>query len=245
MQDGEIAADDDAPALQVAQNVRDHGVVGRQLVVQPGIADGQAHLLQHVEEKREFLVRVGLAGQPFIEDGHAQERFAIQDRNGDVRAEQLKFLGNLAAGLRLLAGALQDAALPAQEAADARCRARGRSARGTIAPGRWRRRSAASDPPARRAASRAGGAQRPAQENDGAIDADDLAQQQQESLEQRLRDPANGSGCRKTGARPPRRENAPARARRSVRAAAASGAAAAAGAFLILLVEGALQQVIE
>ena len=46
----EIAADDDATAAELPEDVRDHVMIADQLIVQPGVADGEAHFLEHVEE---------------------------------------------------------------------------------------------------------------------------------------------------------------------------------------------------
>ena len=72
-------------------------VIRDELVVQPGIAEREAHLLEHVENQRQLFVGVRLAGQPFVEDRHADERFAVQDRDRHLRAQQLEFLDDLPA----------------------------------------------------------------------------------------------------------------------------------------------------
>ena len=95
-------------------------MIRENLVVQPRVAERQPHLLQHVENEREFLICVGVAREPLIEDHDSQKRFAIENRNGDFGSEELKLLRNLTVGVRFLARRAQDASLPVQAAADAR-----------------------------------------------------------------------------------------------------------------------------
>ena len=80
--------------------------------MQPGVAQGKADLLEHVEDEAQFFVGEGLAGQALVEDSHAEKAFAVEDGNGDLRPEKLKFLGNLAVRSGFAATGAQDAAMP-------------------------------------------------------------------------------------------------------------------------------------
>ena len=180
---GEIAADDDAAAAEMAEDVGDHRVVGVELVVQPGVADGEADLLEHVEDERQLFVRVGFAGQPLVEDGDAEQRLAVEDGDGHMRAEELEFLGDLAAGLRLVAARAEDAALAVQVAADARAERE----REVLEHALVEADGAAGAQPAvvRRERAVAQDARGFPQEDNRAIHTDDLAQEQEELLQQR------------------------------------------------------------
>ncbi|MCX6896118.1 MAG: hypothetical protein NTZ16_11590, partial [Verrucomicrobia bacterium] len=109
MQDAEIAADDDAGAAQFAQHVGHHLVVGGDLVVEPDVLDGEAELLEQVENEFEFVVGERFAGEAAVEHGDADEVFAIEDGDGDLGAEEFKFF----LGLDVVAGAVAVAAADA------------------------------------------------------------------------------------------------------------------------------------
>ena len=155
-----------------------------ELVVQPGVADGEPDFLEHVEDEREFLVGVGFAGQPLVEDDHAEQRLAVEDREWRPRAPRS---WNSLAISRLVCASW----LLARRMRPCRCRwppmpAPSESAKcwRTLwsCPMAHAERSQRSSGASGLSLQHAGGF---AQENDGAVDADDFAQEQEELLEQR------------------------------------------------------------
>ncbi len=82
---------DDAPGLDVPQYVKHHFVPGRNLVVPPDVLDGQAQLFEQMEDQRQFIVGHRLSRQPLVEHRHAHKRLPVQHRDGDARAQQIKF----------------------------------------------------------------------------------------------------------------------------------------------------------
>ena len=180
-----IAADDDAGAAEFAQDVGHHFVVAGQLVVQPDVLDGQAELFEQVENQLQFGIDQRFAGDAPVKDGHAQDRFAVEDGHGHLGAQQFEFLLRFRVVAGLVAVAPQNAAEPEELAADAGFEREFEMLQQARRTDRWRRR-------------RAGGGFRPAerrlqreleglaQENRRAVDAEDFAQQQQELLEHAL-----------------------------------------------------------
>ena len=84
----------------MAQRIRHQIVVGRQLVVQPDVANRHPQLLEQMEQQRELFRGKRLTGQPVIKHGDPDERFAVEDRDGHLRAQQFKLFPqpNIAAG---------------------------------------------------------------------------------------------------------------------------------------------------
>ncbi len=171
VEDGEVRTDHEAADL--AENAGDHRMVRVKLAVQPRVADGEADFLQHMENKGELFVRIRLAGEPLVEDGDTDERLAVEDRDGDLRAEELEFLGDLAAGERVGAGGFQDATLAVEVASDPRAEREGEVLEDALVEAD----RAGGAKPAVFLRERAVGEQtrRLAQEDDGAVHADDFA----------------------------------------------------------------------
>ena len=115
----QVAPDDDARAAEFAQHVRHHLVVAGQLVVQPDVAEGQADLFEQMENQFQFGVDQRFAGDAAVENGDADNGFAVEHGHGDLGAEQFKFLLRLGVGAGLVAVAAENPAQPDQLAADA------------------------------------------------------------------------------------------------------------------------------
>ena len=90
--DSQIAIDDHASAAQFAQDVREHGVVGDQLVVEGYIAKRQTQFLQQMEYEFQFLISQGFARDPRIQCEHSDQSPSAKYRNSDLSSKQLKFL---------------------------------------------------------------------------------------------------------------------------------------------------------
>src|SRR4051794_18891083 len=92
----------------------------------PGVPNRETDFLQKVEKHGQLLRRVRLACEPLVENSHTDERLPIEDRHGNLRPENLKFLADLAARLRLRAFREQDATLPVQVSSDAGAERKGK-----------------------------------------------------------------------------------------------------------------------
>ncbi len=115
----QVAPDDDAGAAQFAQHVGHHLVVAGKLVVQPDVAEREADLFEQVENQFQLDVHQRFAGDAPVKNGDADNRPAVGNGHGDLRAQQFKFLLRLDVGARLVAVAAQNAAEPGNLAADA------------------------------------------------------------------------------------------------------------------------------
>ena len=115
----EVAPDDDAGAAQFAQHVGHHLVVFGKLVVQPDVAHAEADLPEQMENQFQLGVGERLARHAPVENGHADDCLAIEDRHGDLRAKQFKFFLRLGVHADLVAVATQNPAEPGQLPADA------------------------------------------------------------------------------------------------------------------------------
>ena len=184
LEDGQVAADDDAAAGELREHVGHHLVIAQELVVQPTVADGQAHFFEEMEDEREFLAGEGFAGDAAIEHGDADHGFAVENGEGDLGAEEFKFLEDFAIDAGLVAAALEDAAVPVEVAADAGLEGQlevihqaGREADGA---------GGAQLAVVRRGADIGQRGRRAAEEDAGAVDAENLAQEQEEFLEERF-----------------------------------------------------------
>ena len=182
MEDGQVAADDDAAAAEFAQDVGHHFVVPGQLVVQPDILDRQAQLLEQMEDQLQLRIDQRLAGDAAVKHRHAQDGFAVQNRHGDLRAEQLEFLLRL----DVVAGLLHwnAAGCGPGGRGGRRCRLQTTIRNAASRPGDKPDGAGGAQPPAfLQAGASPKRAERLPQENGGAVDAEDFAQQQQELLE--------------------------------------------------------------
>src|SRR6266581_5783785 len=119
MEDGQVAANHDAAAAQFMQNVHHHLVVAGQLVMEPDVADRQPQRFKQVENQFQFGVGERIAGQTPIKRRDANQRFTVQDRNGDLNPEQFKFLLNFQVVLHFTVLSTQDAPLAIEVSADA------------------------------------------------------------------------------------------------------------------------------
>ena len=180
----QVAPDDDAGAAQFAQHVGHHLVVAGELVVQPDVAEGEADLFEQVENQFQFDVHERLAGDAPVKHGHAGDGFAVGNGHGDLRAQQFKFLLRLDVGARLVAVAAQNASEPGKLAADAGVQRQFKmfeQAGGKADGGRG------AEPAAVFRRQRLGERRdRAVEENGGAVDAQDFAEEQQELFQHRL-----------------------------------------------------------
>ena len=119
LQDAEVARDDHNRAAELVERVRHHAVLAGQGVVQPGVADREPEYLQQVEDEREFLAGEQFTSEPAVEDRDAEERFAVEDGNGDLRAEPLELARDLGVVRGLSGAAPEDARVPLEVRADA------------------------------------------------------------------------------------------------------------------------------
>jgi len=119
MEHPEVAPDDDARAAEFAQHIRHHFVVAGELVMQPDVAQGQAHLFEQPEDQLQLGIDQGFAGDAAVENGDAHNVFAVEDGHGDLGAEQFKFLLGLGIGAGFVAVAAEDAAQPDELSTDA------------------------------------------------------------------------------------------------------------------------------
>ncbi|MGD0615552.1 MAG: hypothetical protein ABSA69_08955 [Verrucomicrobiota bacterium] len=181
VKNGEIAADDDASAAEFAQDLRHDIVVAGQLVVEPDIFDGQAQVFQQVEDQLQLRIGKRLAGDMAVKDRHADDGFTVQHRNSDLGSEQFKLPLGFRVLAALLTGSAQDAAEPGDLAADAAFerelevfeQRRGKAyGAGCAQPAAFFEAQSFAQPVSRLA-----------DENGGAVDADQFAQQEQELLE--------------------------------------------------------------
>ncbi len=180
----QVAPDDDAGAAQFAQHVGHHRVVAGELVVQPDVAEGEADLFEQVENQFQLRVHERLAGDAPVEHGDADDGFAVGNGHGDLRAQQFKFLLRLGVGADLVAVAPQDASEPGELAADAGVEGQFKmfeqaggeaDGGGGAEPAAILRRH---HPVERR--------DRAVEENGGAVDAQNFAQEEQELFQHRL-----------------------------------------------------------
>jgi hypothetical protein len=65
-----------------------------------------------------LFVCVRFAGEPFVQDGNPQQRFAIQNRNGHLCPQQLKLFLYIPAVLRVVTARAQNSTLPMQVSTD-------------------------------------------------------------------------------------------------------------------------------
>ena len=180
----QVAPDDDARAAQFAQHIGHHFVVAGELVVQPDVAEREANLFEQMENQFQLGVDQRLAGDAPVENRHAHDAAAAGHRHGHLRAEQFKFLLRLDIRAGFMAVAAENSAQPDKLAADAGVEREFKIFK-----------------QARRKADGGGGAQaaavlrrsrigerreRAVQENGGAIDAEDFAEEQKELLQHRL-----------------------------------------------------------
>ena len=120
MQDFQVLPDDNAGAAQFAQHVGHHLVVGRDLVMQPDVAEREADLFEQMENQLQFGVDERLAGDACIENSDADHAVAIGNRHSHLAAKQFKFFLRSGVGPRFSAVPAQDPAEPENLAADAR-----------------------------------------------------------------------------------------------------------------------------
>ena len=160
-------------------------MVADQLVVEPDVLEGQAKLLEEMEDQLQFRVDQRLPRDAAIEHGHTHHVLPVQDGHGNLDAEQFELLLRCRVAARLLALAPQDPAQAKQLAANAGLE---RQLEMLQQAGRQAQRAGRPQLPALsktvRAAQRNQG--RP-QENRRPVKAKDSAEQEQELLEQALR----------------------------------------------------------
>ena len=184
LEDGEVTADDDAAAGKLRHHVGHHLEIARELVVQPTVADRQPEFLEEMKHQPELLVGERLAGDAAVEHRDPDHRFAIENGKRDLRAEQFKFLENFAIHPRLVAAVFQNASVPVEVTADA-----GLEGQFKIIHQARRKADGAGRAQLAVILRRARGGhrgRRTAQENAGAIHAENAAQQHEEFLEQRF-----------------------------------------------------------
>ena len=185
VKDIEIPAHHDTGAGELAENVRHHLVAGHDLVVEPDVLDGHAELFQQAENQAQFAVDERFAGDAPVEKSHAHQILPVQDRHGDLGTQQFELLLHLQVAFRIGRLAPENASVAEDVTANARGQGQvelpeqaGRQADGTRG-----------SQPAR--CLEGGGiaehAWRLAQENGGAVDAEDFAQQQEKFLQQQVR----------------------------------------------------------
>ena len=80
-------SDHHTAAPELAEDVAHHGLIALDLRMEPRVANGQPHLLQHVEDDRQLLVRVRFAAETLIEHSDSQQRMPVHDGNRDLRSE--------------------------------------------------------------------------------------------------------------------------------------------------------------
>lgn len=119
VEDGEIAGDDDAAAAELAEDLGHHLGVGGELLVEPDIAEGEAEGFEEVEDEFQFGVGERFAGEAAVEDGDADEGFAVGDGDGDLDAEEFELLLHGGVGEDFAGVASEDAAMAEEVAADA------------------------------------------------------------------------------------------------------------------------------
>ena len=85
-------------------------MVGRQLVVEPDVLDGQPQLFEQMEDQLQLRINQRLAGDAPVKDRHPQNRLPIQNGHSHLRPEQLEFLLRLEVIARLFAATPQNAA---------------------------------------------------------------------------------------------------------------------------------------
>ena len=88
----QIAIDHHAGVGQLPQHAREQFAVAGHLIVQPDIAHRQREALQQMKDRFQLDIRERFARDPSIEERHTHHHLAIENRNGDLRAEDLKFL---------------------------------------------------------------------------------------------------------------------------------------------------------
>ena len=176
------AADNHAGTAEAGEDLRHHAVVGLQLLMAPCIPQRQPYLLQEVEEDRQLVSGIGFAGESFVEDGYPEQRLPIQNGHGHLGSENLKLPCDFPAFLRFPARRAQDAAVPVEIAANAGAQRQ----REVLDHAFIHADGAGRAQPAVLRQHRAGGEQRRrlSKEDDRAIHAEDLAQQQEELPEQ-------------------------------------------------------------
>ena len=138
-----------------------------------------------MKHQPECLVRKRLARDAAIEHRDAYHRLAVENGKRDLRAEQFEFLENLAIHAGLIAAVFENATMPVKVPADAGLQGQFETIHQTRreADGAGR----AQLPVIRRRAGDGHRRGRAAQENAGAVHAENAAQQQEEFLEQRFR----------------------------------------------------------
>src|SRR6266540_5019226 len=94
-------------------------MVGGKLAVQPDVLYRQAQFLKQVEDELQLAVGQRLARHTAVEHRHAHEGFAVEDRDGHLRAEQLELFSDSRVALGFEAFTAQDASPAEESAADA------------------------------------------------------------------------------------------------------------------------------
>ena len=115
----QITSHHDAHVAQFAQHIGHHLVIAGKLVVQPDVAKRQPDLFEQMKNQFQFVVGKRLAGDAAVENGDADDGFTVEDRYGDLHAEQFKFLLCPGVRARLVAVAAQNPAQAGQLGADA------------------------------------------------------------------------------------------------------------------------------
>ena len=174
----QVASDDDARAAEFAQHVGHHLVVAGELVMQPDVAEREAHLFEQVENEFQLDVDERFAGDPAIEHRHPDNAFLAGNGHRDLGAEQFKFLLRLGVRPGLVAVAAENPAQSGHLGADAGIQRKFNmfEQSGGKTDGGHRAQAAAVLRRRRFGERRAGAVEK----NGGAVDAEDFTEKQQE-----------------------------------------------------------------
>src|SRR6266850_4878634 len=88
----QAGVDDDAGARQFSQHAGKQLTIAGHLLVQPNVADSQGETFQQMKNRFQLDIEQRLARHAAIEKSHANHCFAVKNRQGHLRAENLKFL---------------------------------------------------------------------------------------------------------------------------------------------------------